>query len=160
MIWNARFDCLAYNRLADLVFEWGASTGPFARNFVWRSFLDSAQRSLFVGSEELLRNGVGMFRARYATHVGESGFEMLLRELLQQSAEFNLLWHEYQTASLAPIEAVLNHAKYGRLKVHAMRLIPPSLSEHTLIFLPPADDATAGTFKRLSSTDWGSSDHC
>jgi hypothetical protein len=153
MIWNARFDCLAFNRLADLVFGWDASTGPFSRNFVWRSFMDSALRHLFVGSEELLRNGVGMFRARYATHVGESDFELLLEALLQHSAEFSRLWNEYQTASLAPIEAILNHAKYGRLKVHAVRLIPPSLPEHTVIFLPPADDQTAGVFCRLSNKD-------
>src|SRR5271166_4946470 len=40
MISNGRFDCVAFNHLADIIYQWDAYKGPFARNFLWRSFMD------------------------------------------------------------------------------------------------------------------------
>lgn len=152
MLWNPRFDCVAFNGLADAVYEWSGSPEPFGRNMVWRTFMDSKRHKMYSEAEGLMHNGVGMLRSRYAFHLGEPDFESLVTVLLAGSAIFSRLWTEQHTASVAPASFILMHCKYGKLSLRSVRAIFPPIPESTLIFVCPADQETTSLFEKLNLT--------
>jgi transcriptional regulator with XRE-family HTH domain len=149
MLWNARFDCIAFNRLADAVYEWSGSEGPFGRNMVWRTFMDPRRHQFYSAAEGLLRNGVGMLRTRYASHLGEPEFESLVNVLLEGSAKFKKMWNEQHTSALTPVNCVITHPRLKQLRVRSIRALFPSVHESTLVFVSPLDDSTKSVFDRL-----------
>ena len=85
MLWNARFDCIAFNGLADLVYEWTDAPPPFGQNMVWRTFMDSKRQQMYSKAESLVHNGIGMLRVRYGSHLGHPEFDALVNALLEGS---------------------------------------------------------------------------
>jgi transcriptional regulator with XRE-family HTH domain len=152
MLWNARFDCVAYNRLADVIYEWSDSPEPFGLNVIWRFFMDAKRQQLYSEAEHLMQDCVGMLRSRYASQVGEPGFESLLKVLLNGSEPFAALWSEQRTASVEPVPFVLTHPAYGRLALRSIRAIFPPIPGSTLVFGSPSDDATRSIFDRLGDS--------
>jgi transcriptional regulator with XRE-family HTH domain len=150
MLFNSRFDCVAFNGPADAIYEWTGSPEPFGRNMVWRTFMDPRRRSLYSKAESLVHNGLGILRARNALHLGEPEFESLVKVLLDGSVLFRTLWAEQHTASLAPVISVLTHPDYGELTIRSIRAIFPPMPESILMFVCPVDDATRSIFQSLS----------
>ena len=151
MLWNARFDCIAFNRLADLVYEWSDASPPFGRNMTWRTFMDPRRQQLYSKAESLVHNGIGMLRVRYGSRLGHPDFDALVNALLEGSHLFRQLWKEQHTASLAPVTFVLTHPCYGELCVRSIRASFPSIPESTLVFVVAADDRTRTLFKSLAA---------
>ena len=150
MLWNDRFDCMAFNHLADVIYEWSESSSPFGRNVAWRNFMDPSRRGFY--DERALRCGVGLLRVRYAKHIGEPGFESLIATLLESSTTFRRLWDEQQTASLDPLAFDLVHPKFGTLRLRSIRALYPALPENTLVFVSPTNAATENVFRKIAST--------
>ncbi len=150
MLWNARFDCIAFNHLADVIYDWSESSLPFGRNFAWRNFLDPGR--LVFYDEGALRNGVGLLRVRYAKHIGEPGFESLIATLLEKSSTFRRLWNEQRTASLDPLSCDVVHPRFGGLRLCCIRTLYPALPESTLVFVSPIDEATENIFRKIASS--------
>ena len=133
MLWNDRFDCIAFNYLADVIYEWSKFSLPFGRNVAWRNFMDPERLGFY--DERALRSGVGLLRVRYAKHIGEPGFESLVATLLESSTTFRRLWNEQQTASLDPFSFDIAHPKFGILRLRSIRALYPALPESTLVFV-------------------------
>jgi len=150
MLWNARFDCIAFNRLADVIYEWSGASQPFGRNMVWRTFMDPKREQLYSGAEPLVHNGVGMLRTRYASHLGEPEFESLVSFLMEGSTKFRKMWNEQHTAALAPVNFVLTHPQFGQLRLRSIRALFPPVPESTLVFVSPSDDPTKSVLERMS----------
>ncbi len=151
MVFNASFDFIAFNSLADIIYRMDDYDGPFVRNLFWRSFMDPKRRRLYANWETASRNAVGLLRAKYATHVGDPEFESLIKALLENSEEFNRLWNEYHAASLAPLILKLNIPRFGSINVYSVRMLYPNLPEHTLVFLTPADTKSVEVMKKLGT---------
>ena len=151
MLWNDRFDCIAFNHLADVIYDWSKSSLPFGRNVAWRNFMDPGRLGFY--DERALRSGVGLLRVRYAKHIGEPGFESLVATLLESSTTFRRLWNEQQTASLDPFSFDIAHPKFGILRLRSIRALYPALPESTLVFVSPSDEATGNIFRKIASAD-------
>jgi transcriptional regulator with XRE-family HTH domain len=149
MLWNYRYDCIAYNRIADLVYDWTDSPEPFGRNLLWRAFLDPVRNRMYSEAERALHNSVGMLRSRYAEHLGEPEFESLVKVLLAESKLFAALWTEQHTASNQPVRLVLTHPTYGRLSVRSIRAIFQPIPDSTLVFVNPLDDSSSAILRAL-----------
>ena len=150
MLWDSRFDCIAFNSLADSIYERSGAAEPFGRNMVWRTFMDPRRQELYSTAEGLLRNGVGMLRTRYASHLGEPEFESLVSVLLESSTNFKTVWNEQQTAALLPVNFVITHPNLGTLQVRSIRALFPPVPESTLVFVCPVDESTSSLFRRLA----------
>jgi transcriptional regulator with XRE-family HTH domain len=151
MLWNARFDCIAYNHLADVIYEWSESPEPFGINVIWRFFMDAKRRQLYSEAEHLVHDCVGMLRARYASHIGEPGFELLVKVLLSDSEPFAALWTGLRTAPIEPVPFVLTHPTYGKLALRSVRALFPTIPGSTLVYGLPTDDSTKAVLKRLGA---------
>jgi hypothetical protein len=84
MVFSPRFDVLVHNQLAAIVYSMAEDeTGRFGNNHLWKLFMDPRRQRLY-GPEFLepgARSLVGVFRMRYAEHVGEPEFDDLERAL-------------------------------------------------------------------------------
>ncbi len=152
MLWNARFDCVAYNYLADVIYEWSGSPGPLGFNVIWRFFMDAKRHKLYSEAEHLVHDCVGMLRARYAEHLGEVRFESLVTVLLAESDPFAALWAQHRTAPIEPMPFVLTHPTYGRLELRSIRALFPAIPGSTLVFGVPVDDSTKVVFRQVSES--------
>ena len=149
MLWNERFDCLAFNHLADVIYGWSESPLPFGRNLAWRNFMDPARIGFY--DERALRSGVGLLRVRYAKHIGEPEFELLIATLLESNTTFRRFWNEQQTASLDPLSFDIAHSQFGTLRLRSIRALYPALPESTLAFVTPDNKATEDVFRKIDS---------
>jgi transcriptional regulator with XRE-family HTH domain len=143
---NVRWDVVAFNRLADLVYEFDDFEGPFARNHIWRACIDPRRRRLYVDWTKLFAMSVGTLRAAYASRVGDPSFDALVREL-QRSPEFVRAWEAHYTEPMAGVAPLrLQSDTLGRLSTHSARFFFADGHEHVLFALPPADARTAAVF--------------
>jgi transcriptional regulator with XRE-family HTH domain len=87
-----RWDVLAWNRAAALLFgDYGALAGD-ARNIMHIVFADKAHRKLLVDWRDVAETSLAMFRADSARYAGDPDFERLIATLQRVSPEFRELW--------------------------------------------------------------------
>lgn len=147
------FNVLAWNRMADSLYEFGEFGGPFADNHLWNAFMNPARRRLYPDFEDGALNLLGMFRMNHAAHPEDPRFDELISALTAASPEFLGLWQRCHTAPLGAITVPFFHPDFGDLSIHSMRM-PIRDNDHvdraTTFFFVPADDETAASFARAA----------
>jgi len=135
-----RWDVLAWNRAADLLFGGYDRLGPDERNTMHRLFADNFHRSLLVDWEAVARVSLAMFRADSARYAGDPDFERLIALLTQQSAEFRAWWPRHEI--VAPLTGVkrLNHPVKGLMAFEHTGLALMSQPDMKLIVYTPLDE--------------------
>lgn len=138
-----RFDVLASNAVWDRIYSAHEYSGPFARNHVYRLFMDPVRRRLYADHDAVARNMVGLLRTHYAERLTDPDFGALVTALERESPDFARLWAERETQSLETFALRLRHEELGALAFDAVRF-PVEKASGVLVFLgPPADAATA-----------------
>jgi transcriptional regulator with XRE-family HTH domain len=153
MLMTRWFDVEAYNRLADLVFEFDEYDGPFARNHVWRLFMDPHRRAKYVDWEVLAETSAGAMRMAHAQMLGDPYVESLVHELRASSDPFKRFWDAQQIRSLQSIDIRMHIANHGVASFTSVRFHPATASDKIFGVLPPADDETARIMHALSRGD-------
>lgn len=148
-----RWDILAWNRAADLVY------GPYdrlagdERNTLHLLFTDEAHRRLLVDWEAVARNSLAMFRADCARYVGDPAFERLVERLSRSSAEFAEWWPQREVARPLAGHKRLDHPVVGRMLFEYTSLgigDPPEMK--LIVFTPLAEEGTTEKLQRLLAT--------
>jgi hypothetical protein len=151
---NSCLDAVAFNGLADAIYRFDDYDGPHARNMVWRGFMDPCRRELYVDWTSFVMWGVGFLRATYATHIGDTEFENLLRALRTTSAEFDHFWSTSRRtgpSSLAPSEVRLRIPRYGILKFVSVRLTLPACPGLFMGLISPLEQNGVLAMKRIAA---------
>src|SRR3546814_16392334 len=86
------FNVLAWNRVAECLYDFGEFDGPFADNHLWNAFMNPARRRLYPDFENGALNLLGMFRMNQAAHPEDLRFDRLIEALTAASPEFVELW--------------------------------------------------------------------
>ncbi|WP_426701586.1 helix-turn-helix transcriptional regulator [Rhodanobacter sp. Col0626] len=150
---DAVFNVLAWNRMAECLYDFGEFSGPFADNHLWNAFMNPARRRLYPDFEDGALNLLGMFRMNQAAHPDDARFGRLIEALDAASPEFVELWQRCHTAPLSAITVPFLHPEFGDLSIHSMRL-PIRDSDHvdraTAFFFAPANAETAASFARVA----------
>jgi transcriptional regulator with XRE-family HTH domain len=118
------FDVEGFNRLADLVFEFKRYSGPFARNQIWRFFMDPYRRAKYLNWEALAEIAVGGMRTGYAQMLGDPYAESLVRELCAGSETFRRYWHAQHTRPLESVRISMRLPKHGAVHFTSVRFRP------------------------------------
>src|SRR5215468_2258161 len=87
-----RWDVLAWNRAAELLFGDYGKLEDDERNIMHIVFANKAHRRLLVDWEEVASTALAMFRADSARYAGDPDFERLIGTLKRVSPEFRKLW--------------------------------------------------------------------
>jgi transcriptional regulator with XRE-family HTH domain len=150
VMFGPTFDVLGYNPVWNLIYRIDSYGGPFARNHVYRLFMDPVRRRLYVDYEAVARHMVGLLRAQYADHLGSLEFQELVAALSAASPPFARLWSECRTEPLDPFPLRLQHETLGRLTLRASRFPVVGTPGILIFFGTPEDRKTAATLAKAS----------
>ncbi|MDU4694533.1 MAG: helix-turn-helix transcriptional regulator [Paenibacillus sp.] len=95
LITNERSEVLAWNKAAQVIFANFASIPVQERYFIRLLFEDAEMRNRIVNIEEFASYSVAVFRTYYDNHRGDPWFETTVEHLIQNSAEFERIWKQY-----------------------------------------------------------------
>lgn len=152
MFFSPHIDVLAYNRLADLVFKFDEYTGPFARNHIWRMFMDPKRRALYLDVQVLDEIAVRWMRSLHGKMPDNAYFNELVRSLCEGSAEFKRLWDAQVTAPpLDTLHLGMKLPRYGAMYFTSVRFRAFN-SQDVLTLLLPAEEKAAKVMRELFET--------
>jgi transcriptional regulator with XRE-family HTH domain len=135
-------DVEGYNTIADAIYQFAAVSGPFARNQIWRFFMDPSRRRLFSNWDACAPLCAGQLRFISGTYLGNPYLEQMIQDMLDGSERFRSLWsaqHAINT-STAPIH--FHVPDIGDMTFVSVRFRPVSAMDWVLCLLSPVDDQT------------------
>ncbi|WP_343593694.1 helix-turn-helix transcriptional regulator [Paracidovorax wautersii] len=142
-----RWDVLAWNRAAQVLFgDYGRLQGD-ARNVMHQVFADPAHRSLLLDWDRLAPAALAMFRADSARYVGDPDFARLIDALAQASPEFRQWWPRHEV--LRPLDGHkrIQHPLAGRMTFEYTGLEITDRPGMKLVVYTPLDEG--GTAQKL-----------
>jgi transcriptional regulator with XRE-family HTH domain len=110
---NGCWDVLAWNESARRLLGDFASLATADRNILRMIFLWDHWRTLFADCDGLAASAVAQFRAETARHAGAPELLALTRTLVQDSAEFAMLWQARLLDVMQLKAKRLRHAELG-----------------------------------------------
>jgi transcriptional regulator with XRE-family HTH domain len=153
-VMGRRWDVLAWNRAAEVVFgDYGALDGD-ARNIMHLLFTDQDHRRLLVDWQELARMALGRFRAESAKYIGDPDFERLIAVLTAASPEFRAWWPERDVIrQLSGIKTIRHPIARGLTFEHMSFSIDDGSDMKLIVYTPlTAQDSAAKMEALLRST--------
>jgi transcriptional regulator with XRE-family HTH domain len=117
-----RWDYLAWNKAADVVFAISEASPPYARNVVWHFFTNPTTRENFSHWEQIARGLLAEFRAASTRSPGDAWFEDLIEDLKQASPEFCCWWPHHEASNLLDGEKIIEHPVLGHLEFRHVTL--------------------------------------
>lgn len=146
------WEALAYNRLADVVFDFDNYHGPFARNHIWRLFMDPQRRARYLDWERLAEISVRWARAVYGKAPEEPYLNRLIGALCEGSDAFRRLWDAQLTSpALETVSVGMKIPRFGPLQFTSTRFCAFE-SQRNLALLTPADARTAAVMRELATS--------
>jgi transcriptional regulator with XRE-family HTH domain len=139
-----RWDVLAWNRAAELLFgDYGELDGD-SRNIMHIVFANRAHRKLLVDWDEVARTSLAMFRADSARYAGDPDFERLIGSLKRVSPEFRELWPRQDVLRSLSSHKRIRHPVAGRMTFENTVFAVTGDADMKLIVYTPLDkDRTA-----------------
>jgi transcriptional regulator with XRE-family HTH domain len=145
-----RWDVLAWNRAAEVVYgPYGRLEGD-ERNMLHMVFADPDHRRLLVDWEAVARSSLAMFRADCARYAGDPDFERLVARLMRLSPEFARWWPRREVARPLAGQKRIDHPTAGRMLFEYSSLgvgDPPDMK--LIVFTPLEDEGTIRKLERL-----------
>jgi transcriptional regulator with XRE-family HTH domain len=138
-----RWDVLAWNRAAEMVFgDYGRLAGD-TRNIMHLVFADPAHRRLLVDWHELAPVALAMFRADCAHYAGDPDFERLIETLKAASAEFRAWWPRHEVIAHLAGHKRIEHPVAGRMLFeHTSFAVTDSADMRLVVYTPLAEAQT------------------
>jgi transcriptional regulator with XRE-family HTH domain len=139
-----RWDVLAWNRAAQLLFgDYGELDGD-ERNVIHMVFANEAHRRLLIDWAELAPTSLAMFRADSARYAGDPDFERLIDTLKGASPDFRKLWSRQDVMRSSSSHKRIRHPVAGRMTFEYTSLAVTGQADMKLIVYTPLDkDQTA-----------------
>jgi len=145
-----RWDVLAWNRAAELLFgDYGKLEGD-ERNIMHIVFANKAHRKLLVDWDDVASTALAMFRADSARYAGDPDFERLIGGLMRISAEFRALWSRQDVLRSLSSNKRIKHPVAGRMTFEYTTFEVTGQADMKLVVYTPLDsDQTVGKFDAL-----------
>ena len=144
-----RWDVLAWNRAAEVVFGDYSRLEGDKRNIMYLVFVDPAHRRLIVDWNELASSALAMFRADSARYTGDQDFERLITMLKSTSVEFRTWWVKHDILEPFTGHKCINHPKVKRMVFEFTNLFILGQSNLKLVVYTPLE--TEGTIGKLNA---------
>ena len=151
IVMTARWDVVAWNRLAVAVFRDYASIPPERRNLIRILLIDEALYE--PGSEayaEMTQQVLAKFRVDYSEFQDEPGFNELIAELNAESEVFRRFWNDPEVRAYS--EGVADYPQHGGLKLEHTSYVPEGLTGLRLVLYAPRDEATTAKLDAIRAT--------
>jgi transcriptional regulator with XRE-family HTH domain len=134
-----RWDVLAWNRAAELLFgDYGKLDGD-SRNIMHIVFANQAHRKLLVDWEEVARTSLAMFRADSARYAGDPDFERLIGTMMRVSPQFRELWPRQDVLRSLGSHKRIQHPVAGRMTFEYTSFAVMGDADMKLVVYTPLD---------------------
>lgn len=145
-----RWDVLAWNRAAAVVFgDYGRRHGD-ERNVMHMVFADPAHRRLLIDWHLLAPAALAMFRAASVRYAGDPDFERLIAKLKSASAEFEQWWPRHEVLGPFAGRKRIDHPKAKRMHFEYTSLAVADQPDMRLVaYMPLDEERTAAKLERL-----------
>jgi hypothetical protein len=110
-----RWDVIAWNETARVVFGDFEQMTTFERNTVWRLFTSQAHRQMLVDWEGHARRVLAQFRSTYGRYPGDPRLTELIQDLMLRSPEFRAWWPDHEVLGTPEGKKTFNHPQLGTL---------------------------------------------
>ncbi|TXK80365.1 helix-turn-helix transcriptional regulator [Paenibacillus sp. N3.4] len=151
---NARWDVVAWNNAASLVYGQYETMSSRERNTVWQLFTtDYAKQLLREDWEVNAKSRLAQFRSSYGNHVGDPWWTEMIEALHQQSEDFQQWWRLHNVLNTPEGEQLLDHPKVGLLRFEHLSFQATDVTELQITINIPIDDQTAHKMKKLLRAD-------
>jgi transcriptional regulator with XRE-family HTH domain len=153
LIINDRFDVLAANPLATLLFlDITTAHGPGAPNLARFLFLDPGARDFYVEWDEVAAATTGQLRLSAGRHPQDRDLAALVAELTTHSADFRALWAAGDVEQRSSGAKSLRHPAVGVLRLHYENFVSLDDPRQRLIgFIPDEGDASEAALRLLGT---------
>jgi len=149
-ILGRRWDVLAWNRAAKVLFGDYAKLRGDARNIMHMLFANREHRALLVDWAELAPAALAMFRADTARYIGDPEFERLIATLMQSSPEFRKWWTKHDVSRDVPRQKRIKHPLAGRMVFeYASFMVAEQPGMKLVVYTPLEEDQTDVKLARL-----------
>ena len=147
---SARFDVLAHNRPARLLFgDLGPGPGGPA-NMLHLGFTDPRWRMLVADREQEAARHVAMYRAAMTIHLDDPAWTALPARLAKLSPDFARFWASSDVAGPERRLKRFRHASAGPLTLHSTSLLVADDPTTRIVVLHPATPSDAAKLERLA----------
>ena len=147
-----RWDVVAWNEAARVVFgDFGQMTS-FERNSVWRFFNSPTHRQLVVDWEGHARRVLAQFRATCGRYPGDPRLTELIQDLMLRSPEFRAWWPDHEVLGAEEGRKTFNHPQAGYLMFEYLSFHVFDAPDLKVVVYVPLDEAeTPAKLSRLLS---------
>jgi len=115
LITDQRFNVIAWNKAACLLFGEFSEMNARERNIVWAMFTDKRYKQLYVNWNLYAKNLLGRFRSTCGQYIEDVWITQLVDDLKTQSEEFDLWWPLHEIQNDTGLSKQLNHPAVGLL---------------------------------------------
>ncbi|HWH92823.1 MAG TPA: helix-turn-helix transcriptional regulator [Baekduia sp.] len=138
---DRRWDVVAANRAARLLWTDWSALPPERRNMVWFMLCDPVARLVFADWEAEAAAQLARFRAAAARHADDPAFAELIARLHDASPEMRAWWPRHDIAPLGGGRKRLRHPDLGELELgHTVLLVADAPEQKLVTFrAAPAD---------------------
>lgn len=154
LILDAKYDILAWNRLAAFLFADLSATSPAERNLVRNFFLEPelSRRHFGVkGSEDFAQFAVSQLRAVAERYPRDDAVRMLIAELRSQSNEFERIWHQVDVVLPRHQIKSMVHPVVGPMELHVNLMMVPDRDQLMVLFTADPETASHRALTALSA---------
>ena len=150
-IMDMYYNCVMYNDAAAFVLGMRPDT---TQTCLVDFFTDPLYRSRSASWDRNARTVVAQFRAASAARPDDEGFQALLAQLTESSAEFAELWAERDIEDAGLIRKELEHPLVGLLCLESTAMRVPARPDLTIVLHTPLEEAgTAAKLEWLASPE-------
>lgn len=144
-----RWDVLAWNRAAAMLFgDYGKLQGD-ERNIMHLVFANKAHRNLLVDWETVARMSLAMFRSDNARYAGDPDLERLVSALKKSSPEFRQWWQRHEVLRPLTGHKRIRHPEQGLMSFEHTSLSVSDDPNMKLVVYTPVE--TDGTIDKLAA---------
>jgi transcriptional regulator with XRE-family HTH domain len=156
VVYNGRFDVLAWNATFEALFPRLCSAAGHERNAVWQLFTVPGCCSAIGDREVELRSMLGNLRAMYARHLGDPVWTSFVDRLCAASPEFAGLWarHEVRGPESRLKIIVQNLGEY-KIHVVSASFAVTTTPEALMMAYIPADEADRARLVEITANPPG-----
>ena len=153
IVMTARWDVVAWNRLARVFRDYGALP-PESRNLLRLLLVeDDSYQGDSAAYEAMARRVLAKFRVDYSQTPDDPAFEELINELSARSPIFRRLWSRPEVIGRS--EAVAYHPVFGGLTLEHSSYVPEGSPGLRLVIFVPYDDASIAKLRALAAEEQG-----
>lgn len=136
LVCNARYDVLAWNRMAAALLGDFSALPAAERNIVWRFFTDPAARARHdpAGAAQFARESVADLRAASARYPDDAAVRTLIDRLNNVSADFRELWADVEVSARRSTRKRLRHPAVGWLNLDCDALHDPERDHWIILY--------------------------